>query len=197
MDTPPRAVALGMTPIRPRSWRRSQAVIAAAAVAVLAASCGSGHSSSKGHPDSSTTITAPTTSATNSAVLTAYHAEQAAFEQAFLTADAYLPALQKTMADPQLQLVQRNLLGEKHDGMIGKGDVVLHPHVASSSGSQAVVEDCLYSTQELVYAATGKPVPPITPPEYDGVRSTLIEVSAGTWKVSQQTVTQGRCPPGY
>ena len=39
------------------------------------------------------------------------------------------------------------------------------------------------------------PVPPITPPENDGVQATLV-LTGGTWKVSKQTVTEGRCAPG-
>jgi hypothetical protein len=54
------------------------------------------------------------------------------------------------------------------------------------------VVDCVYSTAELVYKATGKPVPPVTPPENDGVVSTLV-LTGGTWKVSKQTVTDGKC----
>ncbi len=50
-------------------------------------------------------------------------------------------------------------------------------------------------TAELVDKATGKPVPPVTPPENDGVTSTLIR-TGGTWKVSKQTVTDGKCAPG-
>jgi hypothetical protein len=191
MRTPARAVTCGMTRFPSRTRFGFRSTISLLAVAGLAASCGGSHSAS-GH-DRSTTTTNPQAAA----VLSAYRAEQEAFDQAFLTANAYLPDLARTMVDPQLQLVERNLLGEQHDGMVGKGNVVLHPHVVSINGSQAVVEDCLYSTQELVYASTGNPVPPVTPPEHDGVRSVLTEVSPGTWRVSQQTVTEGNCPPGY
>lgn len=165
-------------------------------LALLAASCGGSPSATGNRSDHRSTTAANSRAA---AVLASYRAEQEAFGQAFLTADAELPSLAKTMVDPQLQLVKRNLAGEQHDGMVGKGSVVLHPHVVSIKGSEAVVEDCLYSTQELVYASTGKPVPPVTPPEHDGVRSTLTEVSTSpaTWKVSQQTVTEGHCPSGY
>ena len=43
--------------------------------------------------------------------------------------------------------------------------------------------------------ATGKPVPPMTPPENDGVQATLV-LTGGTWKVYKQTVTDGKCAPG-
>jgi len=41
------------------------------------------------------------------------------------------------------------------------------------------------STTEQVYANSGKPVPPITPPENDGEQATLV-LTGGTWKVSKQ-----------
>ena len=55
--------------------------------------------------------------------------------------------------------------------------------------------DCAYSQAELVYASTGKPVPPVTPPENDGVSATLV-LSGGKWKVYKQIVTDGKCAPG-
>jgi hypothetical protein len=35
----------------------------------------------------------------------------------------------------------------------------------------------------------------VTPSENDGVRSILV-LSGSTWKVSQQSVTEGQCPAG-
>jgi hypothetical protein len=63
------------------------------------------------------------------------------------------------------------------------------------STTTATVVDCAYSATELVYQSTGKPVPPVTSPENDGVTATLV-LSGGTWKVSKQTVTDGKCAPG-
>jgi hypothetical protein len=194
MRTSAPAVTCRMAWFSHRTWSRYPMAALLLGVVALAASCGGSPSASGSHNDHPTTTTGNDQVA---AVLTAYRAEQQAFEQAFLTANASLPALSQTMVDPQLQLVERNLLGEQHDGMVGKGNVVLHPHVISITRNQAIVEDCLYSTQELVYASTGKPVPPVTPPEHDGVRSTLAQESKGIWKVSQQTVTEGHCPAGY
>lgn len=130
-------------------------------------------------------------------MLAAYRAEQSAFETAEHTADASLPALAATMTGAQLQSVRRFLLGDKAQGVVGRGSLTLHPHVASIQGTTAVVLDCAFSKLELIYAKTGKPVPPVTPPENDGVKANLVEVSPGVWKVSQQHVTEGSCPPGY
>ena len=128
-------------------------------------------------------------------MLAAYRAGWGAFEQALATANPVDPALAATMIDPQLQGVKANLLADQVHGMIGRGTFTLHPKIVSLSASTATVVDCAYSTAELVYKATGKPVPPVTPPENDGVRSTL-KLTGGAWKVYKQTVKDGTCAPG-
>jgi hypothetical protein len=99
------------------------------------------------------------------------------------------------MVEPQLQSVKANLFADKRAGMVGRGTFTLHPKVAALSATTATVVDCAHSTAELVYASSGKPVPPVTPPENDGVRATLVLLGS-TWKVSKQTVTEGTCVPG-
>jgi hypothetical protein len=128
-------------------------------------------------------------------VLQAYRAGWVAYDQALATANAYDPSLAATMVDPLLQKVRANLLGDRNDGIVGRGNVELHPKITSLTSTTATVVDCTYSSSELVYATTGKPVPPVTPPENDGVRSILV-LSGSTWKVSQQSVTEGQCPAG-
>ena len=169
-------------------------LVAIASLALVLAACGG----SGGHKagDGPTTTSAKSTAvATTAGVLSAYRAEWAAFEHALTTANAYDPALPATMVDPQLQRVRANLLADKNQGIVGRGTVRLDPHVTSLTAAQATVADCMYSTSELVYEATGKPVPPITPPENDGVQATLV-LSGSVWKVSQQTVMDGKCAPG-
>jgi hypothetical protein len=129
------------------------------------------------------------------AVLAAYRAASQAFEQALATASPEDPKLAETMVDPQLQSVRANLVADQAKGIVGKGAVTLHPKIMSLSGTKATVVDCVYSTSELVYQSTGKPVPPVTPPENDGVRATLVQTD-GTWKLSKQVVTEGKCAPG-
>ena len=132
---------------------------------------------------------------TSIAVLAAYRADWKAFEQALATANPADPALAATMINPQLQGVKANLLADQVRGMIGRGAFTLHPKIVSISASTATVVDCAYSTSVLLYAKTGKPVPPITPPENDGVRAALV-FTGGMWKVYKQTVTDGKCAPG-
>jgi hypothetical protein len=128
-------------------------------------------------------------------VLQAYRAASSAFVQALATANPDDPALAATMLDPELVSIRANLVGDQQKGIVGRGAVTLHPKLASLSATMATVVDCVYSTSELVYQATGKPVPPVMPPENDGVSATLV-LTSGTWKLSKQTVTEGKCAPG-
>jgi hypothetical protein len=139
--------------------------------------------------------TSTSTITPTAAELTAYRAGWAAFEHALADANPEDPELPAAMVDPELQQVKANLLADQQHGMIGRGTFTLHPKVTAQSAASATVVDCAYSTAELVYQTTGKPVPPVTPPENDGVTSTLV-LSGGTWKVSKQIVTDGKCASG-
>jgi hypothetical protein len=162
-------------------------------------SCGGGGTSNTqaGPAKSKVSATSTTTTLTprESAVLTAYRASWVAFEQALGTANAYDSALPATMVDPQLQHVQAALLGDQNAGVIGKGSFNLHPKIISLTSTSASVVDCAFSTSKLIYAKTGKAVPPATSSEHDGVSTTLV-LSGATWKVSQQEVKDGSCASG-
>ncbi|MCU4187347.1 hypothetical protein K6U06_23495 [Acidiferrimicrobium sp. IK] len=176
--------------------------------ALVSLSLLAGCSGSKGAADtggttsptsSSTTASATpastTASPTTAAVLAAYRAGWAAFEHALTDANPEDPELMATMVAPQLTGVRANLAADQQQGMVGRGTFTLHPKITSLAATTATVVDCAYSTSVLVYAKTGKPVPPITPPENDGVQATLV-LTGGTWKVSKQNVTDGKCAPG-
>ena len=173
-----------------------------AACGALLAACGGGGlaaTSTTDRPTSVSSTSAATSTSTadpaTAAVLAAYRAGWAAFEHALADANPEDPELAATMVDPQLQQVKANLLADQRQGMVGRGTTTLHPKLTALSATSATVVDCAYSSAELVYRATGKPVPPVTPPENDGVTSTLV-LSGGTWKVSKQIVTDGKCAPG-
>lgn len=185
-------VPCGMTWTPPLAWFRITAI--AIVVLTVAAGCGGSASGDRGI-GGSTTTTPTTLGPTAAAVLSAYRAEWAAFEHAAATSNIFDPMLPATMVDPQLQEVRRNLAGDKVNGIVGRGTFTLHPRITSLTSTMATVVDCAYSTSELVYADSGKPVPPSTPPEYDGVKATLVLVGS-TWKVSQQVVTDGSCSSG-
>jgi hypothetical protein len=181
---------------------RSASIAAALSLSLALSACASTRSGSPSTtgtkaPTTSTSIpaTSTTVAPTSAAVLSAYRAGWAAFEHALTTANPSDPELAATMVDPQLQGVKANLFADKRAGMVARGTFTLHPKITALSATTATVVDCAYSTAELIYATSGKPVPPVTPPENDGVRSTLV-LSGSTWKVSKQTVTEGTCAPG-
>ena len=184
-----------------RPNRRAPAIATLAVLAFLLAACGGGgadaaHSSTTTSPQSTTS--ASTTSGHSSeaaAVLSGYRAAWHAFENALADANPSDPLLAATMVDPQLQGVKANLLADQRQGIVGRGSFALHPKIVSMSATTATVVDCAHSTAALVYQITGKPVPPVTPPENDGVHSTLV-LTGGTWKVAKQTVTDGKCSAG-
>lgn len=186
-----------------RPPRRGAAIVCCAVAAAALAACGTSPRSASPSTRPTGSIAPPlitsspstTQSPTKAAVLAGYRAEWAAFEHALADANPEDPELAATMINPQLQGVKANLLADQVHGMVGRGTFTLHPEITSLSATRATIVDCAYSTSVLVYAGTGKPVPPITPPENDGVRAALV-LTGGTWKVYQQTVTDGKCAPG-
>ncbi len=184
---------------RGRSPAAVPAVLVVGVLSLFLGACGGGSVPPAGHAGASPpTFRRPTSSVVDPAsvaVLQAYRAGWAAYDRALATANAYDPGLPATMVDPLLQKVRANLLADRNGGIVGRGSVVLHPKVASLTAGTASVVDCTVSSSELVYAATGKPVPPLTPPQHDGVQTTLV-LTGGVWKVSQQAVSEGKCLPG-
>jgi hypothetical protein len=182
-----------------RRWKTTSCLFSILVVGLVASSCGGSSSNPVASPttdphSTSSALTPTTLSATAAAVLAAYRAGWSAFEHALADANPEDPALAATMLDPQLQGVKANLFADQREGIVGKGTTTLHPRITVLTATTATVVDCAYSATELVYQATGKPVPPVTPPENDGVSSTLV-LTAGTWKVDKQTVTDGKCAP--
>jgi hypothetical protein len=135
-------------------------------------------------------------SSADAAVLTAYRAGWAAYEHAVATANPADPELDATMVNPVLHQVIGNLVTYNTEGIVGKGSIVLYPHVASIDGTSATVLDCAYSSSFLVYKKTGKQVPPVAKPEHDADKATLVLVGS-TWKTKSRKITEGSCPAGY
>jgi hypothetical protein len=183
-----------------RRGTRAAALVGIASLSLLVSACGGSNGAvPPTTPAKPTTTTgAPpttTTDPTTTAVLQAYRASWSAFENALADADPSAPELTATMVDPQLEGVKANLLADQRQGIVGRGTFELHPKITSLTATTATIVDCAYSTSVLVYASTGKPVPPITPPENDGVQSSLV-LTGSTWKVAKQNVTDGSCAPG-
>ena len=197
MTRPGAAVTWGMA--WPRIRFGTLPMVVLVAVAVFCASCGGSPSATGG--SSTTSSVRSTTTSTNaqaSGVLAAYRAEQAAFEQAVQQADPTSPALAQTMTGAQLDSVRRSLVADQTNGIVGRGNVQLNPRSCRCTATRRWSWTAAFSSIELVYSATGKPVPPVTPPQHDrrpGPTST--QVSPGVWKVSDQTRHRREsCPSG-
>ena len=185
---------LGLRRILSRCVRLAIGCLVIATMLLAVAGCGQSSPATTTTPTPSATATpSPSGQSASDQVLAAYRAEWAAFEQAAATSDVSYPGLAETMVDPLLHQIRLNLAGDKADGIVTRGTIDLHPQIASINGNTAMVTDCSYSKSVLVYAATGQLVPPITQPEYNGVKAMLVQVTPGVWKVQQQTVTEGKC----
>jgi hypothetical protein len=104
--------------------------------------------------------------------------------------------LAATMVNPLLHQVEGSLVADNQEGIIGRGPITLHPHVASATAISATVLDCAYSASFLIYKKTGKQVPPITGAGRVGIKASLV-LDGSTWKVKRQDLTEGSCPAGY
>ena len=191
------AVVQGCSAMQQGRRAGGAAVVGALVVLCALTGCSSSHEAAYAHNTTTSTGRSTSTPADSpaTAVLVAYRASWNAFEHALADANPNDPLLAATMVGPQLQGVKANLYADQRQGIVGRGTFALHPKLTSMSATTATVVDCAYSTAALVYQDTGKPVPPVTPPENDGVVSTLV-LSGGMWKVLKQTVTDGKCAPG-
>ena len=175
--------------------RRSRSVAAgggfAAALVVAVTSCG--HSPSAPPPSASAGSRQSPSPRSDVAVLAAYQAEQAAFMGAIRTADASYAPLAETMVDPLLTAIRKQLIADHGNGIVGEGDVDLHPRVAWVRATEAEVIDCAFDRSQLVYVSSRQPVPPIKPPHPVSITADLVQ-DKGVWKVSTQSVSEAPCP---
>ena len=184
---------------------RSASIAATLSLSLALSACGStrsGAPSTTGTkaPIASTSIPATTTTTTlaptSAAVLSAYRAGWAAFEHASdRPRTRATRSWRRRWSTPSCRASRPTSSPTRERGWWPEARLTLHPKITALSATTATVVDCAYSRAELLYATTGKPVPPVTPPENDGVRATLV-LSGSTWKVSKQTVTEGTCAPG-
>ena len=197
VSTPSGAVIFGMHRLRSRTGFRSLAVTVVISVAAICAGCGGG-SDASGTRSTSNPSHSTTTNPQASAVLAAYRAEQAAFEAALQHADPTFPALAQTMTGNQLDVRTTGTRrgSDKRDRRTGDCPVESQGRVHSRQLRRSV-STVAFDSIELVYSATGKPVPPVTPPQQVGVKANLTRSPTGVWKVADQNVTDGCCPAEY
>jgi hypothetical protein len=101
------------------------------------------------------------------------------------------------LVDPQLSYLRNQLAADARDGLVDIGEFDPgQPRVETASASQAVVVSCATNRLQLIFKATGKPLPGKAgdpTPALNGIRSTMVLTPSGVWKMSQSTVEDGSC----
>lgn len=170
-------------------------MICAASMSLSA--CGSGSSPSSapttGRPVTSTTqaLTGPAASA-----LAAYRAMWADMVTASRTSDYQSPLMAEHASGDALSVLVQGLAKDQQEGIVTKGEPVLHPQVTSltpaGDPTQATITDCFDDTHWLEYKLSGELVNN-TPGGHQA--TTAIVINTGSiWKVSQLAVqATGTC----
>jgi hypothetical protein len=180
---------------------KSRLILASVAVASLlvARVCGSSTRATPKQTPRPTPSPAPSVSATpegtDAAIIAAYRAEIAAYDQALADTNNpgawTLPALADTMVNPELDAVKAELQSDEDQGIVVTGmQTPLNPQVVSVTDTSATVSDCVWDTTVQYYRAhdgfTPEPVPDQpagTQPGGDATTATLMLVS-GKWMVA-------------
>lgn len=166
------------------------------------AGCGGAHGQTPAAHEASTAAASKSSTLDPSAAaaLSGYRQSWAAVDAAGHSANYQLPALSDHMTGQVLELVSQNLFLYQEHGIVSKGAIVLHPHVASedlaAKPPTVTITDCVDDRNDLLYyAATGKPIDSI--PGGFRAETTVMSDLAGTWKAtSQNTGADGTCTPG-
>lgn len=131
-------------------------------------------------------VTAPTTTVDPSvAVLDGYRAAMAALDQAGATANPELPSLSATWTGPALRQVKVDLIGQKSQGLVARGEAQSSPRVVSINGSTAKVDDC-YLDNKFYDAKTGE-LKDIPGPVRVGSEVTMVLGSNGAWLLNDRS----------
>ena len=137
-----------------------------------------------------TTSTSAAPTGPTAAALTAYKDMWADMVIASQTSNDQSPLLPEHASGEALSLLVHGLYVNALDGIVTKGQPVLHPQVTSLSPAtgptQATITDCFDDTHWLEYKTSGGLVNKIP----GGHRATeaIVQESAGVWKVSALVV---------
>jgi hypothetical protein len=173
-------------------------ILAAAALAALLAGCTHDDKTPNAPPTSAAPASAsPSPSASPSAAaetpdeakqhaIDAYLGFQNAFEKAGAAGDPDYPDLAKYSTGAALTLFTNGLKAAKAQGLLGRGQTVFHPKIASLSPpaapTKASVQDCMDTSKTERYKADGTAFND----EPGGLRLALADVERinGEWKVT-------------
>jgi len=171
--------------------RRIRIALLVGATAVALSGCG---------PDrpSPTPSTTPATSATSAAPspsptagsatpLDAYRGMWKAYIDAIRIPDPNYPDLARYTQDDALAVFVRGLTSVQRDGLVGQGDVTLHPKVTTirpdASPPTADIEDCVDTSKSHLVKKDGSPYQD-TPGGNRAATARVTRLADGTWKVT-------------
>jgi hypothetical protein len=153
-------------------------------VAVVATGCSAPADSPR--PVVSATSASPT-NATRAAVLAAYTGMWDDYEKDLLTANWQNPTPVNHARGDALMTLENSLALDGHNGLIGKGPVVLHPTVKSLTPNDrpttAEIIDCVDMSHALLYVAKTGALEDTTPGGRHPVNAKLV-FEGGVWMVS-------------
>jgi hypothetical protein len=134
------------------------------------------------------------TSSVQGTVISAWAAAQAAFEDAARTADPRSPELATTTVAPQLSWAESFLTLVQAAGEFSLGPVSLgRPRVVALGSELATVQSCVYDREVVVSATTRRPVPGVLGQVDYELFTSIMERTAGGWKLANQIVKVGLC----
>ncbi|MET7820480.1 hypothetical protein [Micromonospora zamorensis] len=151
---------------------------------------------SRGEPDESSRTTQPSTPATTTSLgpsaaaekeaLTAYRGMWDAFVDAAKVSDPDAPDVRRYASDQALRLIVSSLYTNREQKKITKGSLALSPKVTQfkpeQAPTEAVVLDCVDSTQWLEYKVSGGLWDDV--PGGKHRTTATVKLSGGSWKVS-------------
>jgi hypothetical protein len=106
----------------------------------------------------------------------------AAFVEASKTSDPDAPDLRKYASDNALKLIVSDLVTNREQGKVVKGNVVLDPRAVTVSPAETTIQDCVDDSHWLEYKKTGE----LWDNKPGGKRrmTATVKSTAGTWAVS-------------
>ncbi|SCE63875.1 hypothetical protein GA0070216_10143 [Micromonospora matsumotoense] len=141
-------------------------------------------------PSAAAAAAAETADQAKQHVIDAYVGMQTAFEKASAASDPAHPDLPRYATGAALTKLVAGLQASKEQGLLGRGQTIFHPQVASlappTAPTKASVQDCMDSSKTERFKADGSPYKDSP----GGLRAVLADVERinGEWKVTSVTI---------
>jgi len=119
--------------------------------------------------------------------LDAYRGMWKAYVEAIRIPDPAYPDLARYTQGDALKVFVNGLTSVQRDGLVGKGDVTLHPSVTgvnpNASPPTVEIKDCVDTSQSHLVKKDGSPYQD-TPGGRRSATATVAHLADGTWKVA-------------